>query len=115
VVSCVWVSQSQPTCRRSLDGRTNAAQSERGFQAIVNARCVSRAKDTDMGSSVHDDIGDGRIPAMPCKDSQPTRNVSVAGFVAGGAEGKIAKIAPKACCTRLSNRYGGGIQLKSGN
>ncbi len=91
-----------------------SAQSERGFHAIVNARCVSRAKDTDMGSSVHDDIGDGRIPAMPCSDSQPTRNVSVAGFVAGGAGGVITKIAPKACCTRLQKRYGGRHTAKSG-
>jgi hypothetical protein len=40
-----------------------------------------------MTSSVHNDIGDGQISAMPCSDSQPTRNVSVAGFVAGGAGG----------------------------
>jgi hypothetical protein len=84
-----------------------SGQSERGFHAIVNARCVSRAKDTDMGSSVHDDIGDGRIPAMPCSDSQPTRNGSVAGFVAGGTGGVIRKIVPKTCCTRLQKRYGG--------
>jgi hypothetical protein len=60
-----------------------------------------------MGSSVHDDIGDGRNPAMPCTDSQPTRNVRVAGFVAGEGGGEITKIAPKVCCTRLPKRYGG--------
>jgi hypothetical protein len=60
-----------------------------------------------MGSSVHDDIGDGRVPTMPCSDSQPTRNVSVAGFVAGGTAGITRKIAPKACCAKLQKRYGG--------
>ena len=45
--------------------RAYSAESERGFHAIVNSRCVSEAEDTDMGSSVHDDIVDGRIPAMP--------------------------------------------------
>ncbi len=60
-----------------------------------------------MGPSVHDEIGDGRIRAMPCSDSQPRRNVSVAGFVAGGAGGVITQIAPKACCTRLQKRHGG--------
>ncbi len=35
---------------------------------------------------------------MPCSDSQPTRNVSVARFVAGRAGGVIMQITPKACC-----------------
>jgi hypothetical protein len=60
-----------------------------------------------MGSSVHDDIGEGWIPAMLCSDSQPTRNVSLAGFVAGGTGAVITKIAPKACRIRLQKRYGG--------
>jgi hypothetical protein len=59
-----------------------------------------------MGSSVHDDIGGRRIPAIPWSDSQPTRNVSVAGFVAGGAGDVIAPIVPKPCCARLQKRYG---------
>jgi hypothetical protein len=32
---------------------------------------------------------------MTRSDSQPTRNVSVAGFVAGGAGGVITQIVPK--------------------
>jgi len=87
--------------------RSDTDEVERGFHVIVNSRCVSGADDTDMGSSVHDDIGDGRIPAMPCSDSRPTRSVSVAGFVAGGAGGVIKQIAAKACCARLQKRYGG--------
>ena len=98
-----------------LNGRgAYSAESERGFHVIVNSRCVSGADDTDMGSSVHDDIGDGRIPAMPCSDSQPTRNVSVAGFVAGGAGGVITQIAANACCARLQKRYGGRHTAKNG-
>jgi hypothetical protein len=52
---------------------------------------------------------------MPCSDSQPTRNVSVAGFVAGGAGGVITQIAAKACCARLQKRYGGAAygQIRS--
>jgi hypothetical protein len=92
-----------------------SAESERGFHVIVNPRCVSGAEDTDMGSGVHDDIGDGRIPAMPYSDSQPTRNVSVAAFVAGRAAGVITQIAPKACCARLHKRYGGRHTAKSGS
>jgi hypothetical protein len=87
-----------------------SAESERGFHAIVNSRCVSGAVDTDMGSSVHDEICDGRIPAMPCSDSQPTRNVNVAGFVARGAGGVIMQIAPKACCAGPQKRFGGQAQ-----
>ena len=82
-----------------------SAESERGFHVIVNSRCVSGAEDTDMGPSVHDDIGDGRIRAMPCSDSQPTRNVSVAGFRAGGAGCNYANC--PAWCARLQKRYGG--------
>ncbi len=36
---------------------------------------------------------------LVCSDSQPKRNVSVAGVVAGGAEGVITQITPKPCCT----------------
>jgi hypothetical protein len=72
-----------------------------------------------MGSSVHDDIGDRRIPAMPCSDSQPTRNVSVAGFVAGGAGGVITQITPKPCCMGCRSGTAGGIRpqpdLPTGN
>ena len=80
-----------------------SAESERGFHVIVNSWCVSGAEDTDMGSSVHDDIGDRRIPAMPCSDSQPMRPVSVAGFVAGGAGGVNTQIArrPAALACRI--------------
>jgi hypothetical protein len=45
-------------------------QSEHRFHAIVNARCVLAAEDTDIGSGVHDDIGDGPIPALPCSLEQ---------------------------------------------
>ena len=45
--------------------------------------------------------------AMPRSDSQPTPNVSVAGFVAGVAGGVITPIAPKACRARLQKRNGG--------
>jgi len=45
-----------------------------GFHAIVNAGCVSVAEDTAIGSGAHDDIRDGRIPAVPCSDSQPTQS-----------------------------------------
>ena len=48
-----------------------SAQSERRFHAIVNARRVSAAAAADIGSSVHEDIVDGRIPAMTCSDSRP--------------------------------------------
>jgi hypothetical protein len=63
----------------------------------VNSLCVSWAADTDMGSCVHDDVGDGPIPAMTCSDSQLKQNVSVAGFVVGEAGGVLAPISPKAC------------------
>ena len=53
----------------------------------MNSLYVSGAEDTDMGSSVHDDIGDKRIPVLPCSDSQPARNVCVAGIAAGGVGG----------------------------
>jgi hypothetical protein len=59
-----------------------------------------------MGSSVHDDIDDRRIPAMPCSDSQPTRNVSVAGVVAGGAGRNYANY-PEALLHGLQKRHGG--------
>jgi hypothetical protein len=63
---------------------------------------LSTAEAADIGSSVHDDIGDGRIPALPCSDSQPTRNVSVAGIFAGGAgAGQAAEAVPRAACGQL--------------
>jgi hypothetical protein len=71
-----------------------SAQSERGFHAIVNARCVSRAEDTDMRSSVHDGIGDRRFPVMPCSDLRPTHNVSVAGFVHPSRQASVPDTAP---------------------
>jgi hypothetical protein len=49
-----------------------SAQRERGFHAIVNARWVSAAEAADMGSGVHDPIGDGRFPAMTRSDSRPS-------------------------------------------
>jgi hypothetical protein len=72
-----------------------SAQSERRFHLIVNRRLASAAEAADIGSGVHDDISDGRIPLMTRSDSQPTRNVSVANFAAGGAGGVIPQIAPK--------------------
>ncbi len=44
---------------------------------------------------------------MPCSDSQPTRNVSVAGFVAGGAGGRNYANYPEALLHGLQKRYGG--------
>lgn len=53
--------------------RTNetaySAHREHGFQAIVNAVGGSAAEVADIGSSVHDEIDNGRIPAMTCSDS----------------------------------------------
>jgi hypothetical protein len=60
----------------SLRHSAYSAQSERRFHAIVNARCVLAAADTNIGSGVHDDIGDGHIPAVPCSDSQATRRAA---------------------------------------
>src|SRR5260370_41686399 len=55
----------------TLRHRAYSAQSERRFHAIVNALRVSAAEAANIGSGVHDDIGDGRIPAMTCSDSRP--------------------------------------------
>jgi hypothetical protein len=41
-----------------------SAQSERRFRLIVIRRRASAAEAADIGSGVHDDIGDGRIPSM---------------------------------------------------
>ncbi len=46
-----------------------SAHREHGFQAIVNAVGGSAAEAADIGSSVHDEIDNGRIPAMTCSDS----------------------------------------------
>jgi hypothetical protein len=47
---------------------------------------------------------------MPCSDSQPTRDVSVAGFVAGGAGSVITQITPKPCCMGCRSGTAGGIR-----
>jgi hypothetical protein len=47
---------------------------------------------------------------LVCSDSQPKRNVSVAGFVAGGAEGVITQITPKPCCMGCRSGTAGGIR-----
>jgi len=41
-----------------------SAHREHGFQAIVNAVGVPAAEAADIGSSVHDEIDNGQIPAM---------------------------------------------------
>jgi len=58
------------------------------------------AEAANIGSGVHDGIDNGRIPAMPCSDLQPTRNVGVAGIVAGGAGGVITQIARRPAALR---------------
>jgi hypothetical protein len=44
---------------------------------------------------------------MTRSDSQPMRNVSVAGFVAGGASDACTQIVPEGLRAGLPNRYGG--------
>jgi len=46
-----------------------SAHREHGFQAIVNAVGGSAPEAADIGSRVHDEIDNGRIPAMTCSDS----------------------------------------------
>jgi hypothetical protein len=53
--------------------------------AIYRKRARRRPRPPNSGQGVHDGVDNGRIPAMPCSDLQPARNVGVAGFVTGGA------------------------------
>ncbi len=54
---------------------------------------MSSAEAADLGLGVHDEIDDGRIPAIPFLNLQPTRNVGVSAFVAGGTRDRVVETA----------------------
>jgi len=72
-------------CSRTRDPRLQKGTSS---FALISLTTPSTCDIFVSNLIAHDDIGDGRIPAMPCSDSPPPRNVSVGGFVAGGTGGR---------------------------
>jgi len=76
---------------------------------------VSAAEAANIALGVHDEIDDGRIPAIPFSNLQPTRNAGVLAFVTGGAGGVIIQIARRPAALGCSSGYGGRHTVKSGN
>jgi hypothetical protein len=88
-----------------------SAQSERRFQAIVNGLRVSAAEAADIGLSVHDGTGDGRISAMTCSNSRtPTAVVTCAAWSAVPDRAEPVQWARKLGCLALSRPRQGKCQ-----
>jgi hypothetical protein len=85
-----------------------SGERERRFHAIVNVQQVSAAEAADVGSGVHDNIGEPSIPAVTYSDSQTQTTESLPRFCPRQG------VARDRCCgrrRRLAHRVSPGFEL----